>query len=303
MFTHSIPVDHPLRGVSVPLKPKPHRQNVGLRPTNTWLLPGPDTPWQLTRKRHLFAARGNALVAVVPGFERDAIRASEAVGAARDAAVPQTQRSQLTDRVVRSTPTVDDAGLRLQQVSETVSEDICVMSASEQGWLLTGVAVAFPSHWSPVAKLGRSLDGIHDPVPGYPRIAGASIAAFDRIAANPAVVDGVPRAIWERFNWTLVPDDELCHTEGTADSETVVGGTTAPRAEQLWLRVERQTLTALNSSLVVFLIRTFLTPLPALTNTERFALVESLSGVSQELAKYRSWVGYGEIVRRWAGGS
>ena len=66
--------------------------------------------------------------------------------------------------------------------------------------------------------------------------------------------------------------------------------------------MERQTLTAMDSDLVVFLIRTFLTPLPELVESERLALQEAISGVSDELAEYRSWLGYREAVSRWVQG-
>lgn len=265
-------------------------------------MPGPDTEGQLAHKRALFASRATDLLGVMPGYEDHALRTAAAISAARSGEWP-TQSRQWGSASEAEPSAVRDAAIEhLGVVSTTISEDICVMSATPRGWVLTGVSVAFPSHWKPAAKLGRNLDGIHEPVPGYPRIASASRAAFDRIAAQPAEPSAPRRAIWERFNWTLVADDELCHVE-PADPNPSVGESTPPGIESLWLRVERQTLTALADDLVVFLIRTFLTPLSQLDDSERWALAESLTGVSDELAEYRSWVGYREVVRRWAGGS
>ena len=180
----------------------------------------------------------------------------------------------------------------LASVASGISEDICVMSRHSGQWQLVSAAVFFPSHWSPVAKVGLGLEAIHDPVPDYPRIANATEQAFDRIASATG--------IWERFNWTLTPDAELCHT---SPAPSGVGVTEPPRsADDLWLRVERQTLAGLASDLVVFGIRTFLTPLPDLLASERVALGEAITGVSGELAEYRSWLGYREAVSRWVQG-
>jgi len=259
VFTVQIGAGHELRRYAVPLKARPHRVSVGLRPTDVLLLPGPDTPEQLAEKSRLLDEHGHELVAVLPGAE--------------SAAAVVAQQLTKADSLVAA--------------ALAVSEDICVMQRTQGFWQLTAAAVCFPSHWRPRDKLGRGLDAIHDPVPGYERIAAATDQAFDRIADNGG--------IWERFNWTLVADDVLCHLgPGEPPGQPI-------RAEDLWLRVERQVLSAVAEDLVVFLIRTFLTPLPALTQSERTALAESLSGVSDELAKYRSWVGYRDAVISWVG--
>jgi dimethylamine monooxygenase subunit A len=240
-------------------------------------------------------------VAVLPEFHQDALLAADAVESALtdSSGVAVAQESLVTEVYEDSSPASsrietrsasDAAAERLASVAGMISEDICVMSATSQGWVLSGVCVAFPSHWNPVSKLGSNLDGIHAPVPGYPRIAGASHASFDRIANQWA---DRPRPVWERFNWTVVTDDVLCHLD------PATGPTAPPTPAQMWLRVERQSLAALSTGVVVFLIRTFLTPLTSLTSDERLALAESMTGVSPELAKYRNWVGYGEVVSRW----
>lgn len=286
MFTGHIGVGHELRSFAVPLKPRPYRHNVGLRPTQRWLLPGPDTPDQVAYKGLLRGKRGHELSGVVPNADAEGVtwQAAAAVAEAAGISIP-TVGGVVPEGHTR-------AGAGLAHVASSISEDVCVMSRNSGQWQLVGVAVYFPSHWSPLTKLGGGLDAIHSPVPDYSRIAGATEQAFDRVAATGGV--------WERFNWTLAPDDELCHTSPATSG---VGVTEAPAtAEDLWLRVERQTLAALTRDLVVFLIRTFLTPLPELVEAERQALNEAIAGVSDELAEYRSWLGYREAVSRWVQG-
>ena len=284
MFTGHIAANDELRTYAVPLKPRPYRQGVGLRPTQRWLLPGPDSPAQVAYKQQLWSRGADGLIGVLPttSARQAARRAAQAVAAGAGLHLPEPEGFDAPD---------SDLGA-LVLVASSISEDLCVMSREAGRWQLVGAAVFFPSHWSPVSKLGLGLEAIHAPVPDYSRIAGATEQAFERIAASEGV--------WERFNWTLTADGELCHT--TAPSQGV--GVSAPpdSAEELWLRVERQTLTALDADLVVFGIRTFLTPLPALIDSERQALGEAISGVSGDLAEYRSWLGYREAVSRWVQG-
>lgn len=287
VFT-TIDQEHPLRSFAVPIKDRPHRQTVGLRPTRQWLMPGPDTPAQVAAKAQLLQQRRAELVGVIPGQAPAALLAARAVAGAAGIPVPK-----ITAKV-----SADIAAAALADVALHVSEDICVMAKHEGLWSLVAVGVCFPSHWSPRGKLGRTLDAIHEPVPDYQRIASATHAAFDRIAGSAPPIPPAnepPTDVWERYNWTLVADDGLCHIEPET-LPRLVGS-----AEDLWLRVERQTLTALADDVVVFLIRTFLTPLDDLNRQERRALGTAVGGVSNELAEYRGWVGYREMVQRWAG--
>ena len=119
-------------------------------------------------------------------------------------------------------------------------------------------------------------------------MAAATRQAFDRIADSDDV--------WERFNWILTADSALFQPDAPPPQPV----TAAQVPQLLWLRTERQTLRALPDDLgVVFGIRTFLTPLADLTEQERAALATSLTGVSSELARYRSALGYREAVQEW----
>ena len=224
---------------------------------------------------------------VLPGEAPVALLAAEALaGAARLSVVTPDQGLD---------EGVDEAAIAaasLAGVTAGISEDICVLARRDGHWQLVALCVCFPSHWSPIAKLGGGLESIHGPVPDYSRIAAATEAAFDRIAAARSASSR--SAIWERYNWTLVADAELCHTEAGSTNRRVAS------VEQLWLRVERQTLTAVAEGIVVFGIRTFLTPLTDLDIDERRALSAAIVGVSDELAEYRGWVGYREVVAQWA---
>ena len=265
---------HVLRRYAVPVQPKPFRLVVGTRPTRHWLLPGPDGEQQVATKVRLLRERTADVLLVQPGAEPAVLALARLVMAATGA----------------TTTPAGSAQAALAQAALAVPEDLCLMQRDASGsWRLTAGCVCFPSHWRLADKVGDDLSGIHDPVPGYAeRLAAATRQAFDRIADSDDV--------WERFNWILTADSELFHPDALPPQPV----TAAQVPHLLWLRTERQTLRALPDNLgVVFGIRTFLTPLSDLTEQERAALATSLTGVSSELARYRSALGYREAVQEW----
>jgi hypothetical protein len=133
-----------------------------------------------------------------------------------------------------------------------VQEDFCLLQKSPSCYRLTAAVLCFPAHWRLSEKLGRPLDQINAPVPGF---SGRRAGSVDRVlAALP-----VERPVW-RGNWSLVGTPELYlppEARGRARSLSA-----ARAGEQLWLRVERQTLRRLpGSGAVVFGIRSYVEPL------------------------------------------
>ena len=95
---------------------------------------------------------------------------------------------------------------------------------------------------------------IHEPVPGF---AGGLAAIVDRFFASLQVA----RPVW-RVNWSLVDTPQLFLPPEHRALRKVIAAENA--GEQLWLRVERQTLRRLpRSGDVLFGIRTHLAPLAA----------------------------------------
>jgi hypothetical protein len=140
--------------------------------------------------------------------------------------------------------------------------------------------LCFPSHWRLADKLGRPLDVIHAPVPGF----GERLApTVDRFFANLQVA----RPVW-RVNWSLVDTPQLfLPPEHRALRKEIA----AERAgEQLWLRVERQTLRRLpRSGDVLFGIRTHLAPLAVAIDgpAAARALAERVHEMPPAMAAYK----------------
>ena len=142
----------------------------------------------------------------------------------------------------------------LELAGRLVQEDLCLMQRGGPAYRLVAAVLCFPSHWRLADKLGRPLEVIHEPVPGF---ADGLAATVDRFFASLQVA----RPVW-RVNWSLVDTPQLfLPPEHRAERTTIA----AERAgEQLWLRVERQTLRRLpRSGDVLFGIRTHLAPLAA----------------------------------------
>jgi len=260
---------------SVPLRP-----TVGTRPIADadWLIVDSDRAALLTRKQRLLA-NNYADVARVPDLPRQ-------IGTEVAELVLDNYGRHHQSVLSRSGDLITDAetGLAadlvadhpLVGISRVVAEDLCVMVDRGGEWVLAGACVCFPSRWNLAEKVGRSLDDIHDVVPGYEGpVAVASRRVFDRLA------DGVLL----RFNWTLLDDPELFQPRPP----------TSPRAagpDDLYLRVERQTLRRLpESRAVLFTIHTSVESLGQVAETpERAAtLAASLRSSTPATRAYKGW--------------
>jgi hypothetical protein len=168
----------------------------------------------------------------------------------------------------------------LELAGRLVQEDLCLLRRSEGGYRLIAGVVCFPSHWRLADKLGRPLDVIHGPVPGFGEQLGATV---DRFFANLKV----ERPVW-RANWSLVDTPALfLPPEHRRQPKRV----TAERAgEQVWLRVERQTLRRLPRTRdVLFTIRTYVEPLAQVIDgpTTARALTARLAELPEAMAGYK----------------
>ncbi len=168
----------------------------------------------------------------------------------------------------------------LELSGRLIQEDLCLMRRGETGYRLIAGVLCFPSHWRLADKLGRPLDLIHGPVPGF----GEQLAAtVDRFFANLKV----ERPVW-RANWSLVDTPALFlppeHRQQPKRIEAERAG------EQVWLRVERQTLRRLPHTLdVLFTIRTYIEPLADVIDTPASAraLAARLTELPDAMAAYK----------------
>jgi dimethylamine monooxygenase subunit A len=176
-----------------------------------------------------------------------------------------------------------------------VQEDLCLLQRDQDGYRLVAAVLCFPAHWRLSDKLGRPLDIIHDPVPGF----GERLAAtVDRFFASIQVA----RPVW-RVNWSLVDQPTLFRPPEHRGHPRPISAERA--GSELWLRVERQTLRRLpGSGDVVFGIHTHVDPLedaigaPAAARALRARIRE----MPDEMARYKSILPIREALLAWLDG-
>ncbi len=155
----------------------------------------------------------------------------------------------------------DDDPAALKTASLLVQEDLVVMRKGDDGWRLVAGSVCFPSSWSFRDKAGMTLDGLHDPVPGYAdklRVRMARI--FDNLH--------VERPVY-RLNWSPYGDGALhhAHAHDAIDFAIADVDDDTEWLEAVHMRVERQTLRKMPvSGDIVFTIRIHVDRLSALAH-------------------------------------
>lgn len=252
----------------LPVDGRPLRLTLGLRPLDeaTWLDVDADYEADLAQKERLLHDCPDEVVAHLPAGEAGSL---------------ETLRLVL-QWLARHRPDVAGAaqpvpGLHpIDAAGRLVQEDLCVLTRADQAWLLTAASVCFPSRWRLRDKLGRSVEEIHGPVPGWAVISSVVDRAMDRLT--------VQRPQW-RLNWTILPSPALFQPPGGPDRAV-------HDLADLWVRVERQTLRRLpETDAVLFTIRTYRRRLDAVVADPdaAHALAATLRTVEPDQVAYKGW--------------
>jgi hypothetical protein len=145
----------------------------------------------------------------------------------------------------------DDSEAPLLRAHRLVQEDLVLMRTGQGGYRFAAGGVAFPSSWSIADKFGKTLDGLHMPVPGYADLmAGRINRIFDHLKSDQPVM---------RFGWSLYADDDLTHRAPKPRAEGWPG-----EGAGAFIRLERQTLRRLSTADILFTIRIHIDPIAAL---------------------------------------
>jgi hypothetical protein len=183
--------------------------------------------------------------------------------------------------------------------ARVVQEDLCVL-LRDDAWRLQAACVCFPSRWSLASKIGRTMDQIHAPIPGYGELLSVPTnAAFDRLKAE--------RPFW-RLNWTLIDDASLHQPTSPRPLRGGSLGRDDLDLEDLdhddldhwFFRVERQTIRRLPSSgAIVFTIHNYVASLEQLRGTPEFFehLQLGIDTTPAPMQEYKGWVGVARRLR------
>ena len=153
--------------------------------------------------------------------------------------------------------------------------DLVVLRRTSRGGLIAELlAVAFPSGWSPAARVGATLSELHAPVADNARLQAAAPALSEALLTKGPFLQHV---------WGLQPDDALSR------DPSAPGWPPTPDPDgRWWLRIERQTTWPLPSlERALFWIRPTLTPLAALTVSQRATLAAAVDSMSPSARAYK----------------
>ena len=260
-----------------PADGKPFRLNMGLRSLEPalWLEGGEDLEAQIPQRIALKDDAREVVYQELPGY-RSAIKDLTAL-IAENLARFHADRYEVSIESVKHLPTGASADLAssdlLLQIASIIGEDLVVLSREDGEWKIVAGAVLFPSRWKLSEKIGKGMDAVHIPVPGFATsLAPFMTATFDKISAD--------RAVW-RKNWSL-------HSTSDLHQPTSIHAQVNP--EDYWWRTERQTLTrSRTGDFLYFTIRNRAEPLSWIKVDQESAVLfaETLASFSSDTIEYK----------------
>jgi len=236
---------------------------MGLQPieSSVWLPDRIDTA-ELARKQSLLDDRKNGVFAELA-----------------ESRAGQQQILDVVNEALGNRNIASNGAAPLIVASLQVPDDLCLMQRFNDAYRLTAACVCSPSYWRLSEKIGRTLDGIHAPVPTLNDKLSVKMAQF--FTRLP------PAAIFERRNWLMHTNPTLYqpHSEAWQD-------VTSDTVAQLVVRSERQTLRRLDADTVMFTIRVTCHPLTGIVShpdaaRDLLAAIDSLDAAERVAKGHR----------------
>ncbi len=258
---------------------------IGLKPLDLsgWIEADERLAADLAEKERLAATRWNEVFAAEPGTEAAQAEVLALLAAHLSARFPQLYRREGGTMQVGGRAVPLDATPALWTAARLVQEDLVLMRRGAAGWRLAAASLSFPSSWKLSEKFGRPIHEMHAPVPGFgqgTRNAELIARMFDKMRPETPMI---------RWNWSVYGDAELFHPHNSPARRFGDG----ERAENVFLRVERQTLRHLPQSRdILFTIRIIVDPLEELerhSDAPRIAtaLIDQLGSFNAEQLDYK----------------
>lgn len=260
-----------------PVDGKPFRLNMGLRSLEPalWLEGGDDLPGQIKERINLASTAREVVYQELPGYSDTVKELVERI--CENLREFHSNKYEFENDVVteinsgaKADRSASDA---LLQMSTIIGEDLVVLARENEEWRIVAGAVLFPSRWKLTEKIGKGMDSVHAPVPGYESaLAPYMTATFDKITYD--------RPVW-RKNWSL-------HSTADLHQPTSIHKPASP--EDYWWRTERQTLTrSREGEFLFFTIRNRAEPLHWIKNDVEGAALfaQTLESFSPETIEYK----------------
>ncbi len=276
-----------------PAEAGPYRMAMGLTvvPDRDWFEIDSLYPAEMAEKRRLLTERHAEVFATTPG--------SEAACAETLAMIAENLTTYHADWFFRAGSVLTNhltgetwdlgAGDPLELAGRLVQEDLCLIQNRDEGPVFTAGILCFPRRWRLNEKIGRPLAEVHGPVPLYADRLAAPVDRFMRQLK--------PGRIAARLNWSILDDPALFQPGGKWRTDRNDAITAENAGENLFLRVERQTLRLLpDSGAVLFGIRVHVYPLHRAASPRLAAAVRALPDA---IAHYKSMPSFRTALLAW----
>ena len=174
----------------------------------------------------------------------------------------------------------------LDLAGRLTQEDLCLMQwrADTAVYHLVGASLCFPTRWRLADKIGKPLNTIHAPIPGYEeQLASTMDKFFNRLR--------VDKPVW-RLNWSVMDDPTLFQPTGHGRKGVNTDITADNAGDKLWLRMERQTLRRLpHTQDILFTIRVHVKSLAqlAIQPDRATQLAAAMRALPEPLQQYKSF--------------
>ena len=265
---------------------KPFRLNMGLRSmeAQAWIEDGADLASQIPERLALAISAHDVVYQELPGYRNAIAELAERI--IENLKQFHANTYSFSEKTVTHLPTQTtisfDSPEILLEIASIIGEDLVVLSREKNEWKIVAGAVLFPSRWKLSEKIGKGMDAVHAPVPGYEgALAPYMTATFDKISAD--------RAVW-RKNWSL---------HSTAELHQPTSIHQAVRPQDYWWRTERQTLTrSRNGEFLFFTIRNRAEPLSWIKEDPDAsqAFAETLASLLPETIEYKGLHGDHQLI-------
>jgi hypothetical protein len=265
-----------------------------------WIEPDERMVVELGEKDRLLRERPHEVFAVLPEATEGSAEVLELLAAylpARFATLYRRIGNQLHNLVTGQGWDISQPVLHPLDLSgRLVQEDLCLMARDRAAdvYRLVAASVCFPTRWRLAEKMGKPLNAIHAPIPGYEnQLASTMDRFFARLKTN--------KPVW-RLNWSLVDTPALFQPTGHGHIGHNPNVTAQNAGEKLWLRMERQTLRRLpRTQDILFTIRVYIRPLGQLAAQPQRAadLAAVLRALPDPMRLYKSLLPILDATLAW----
>ena len=283
-----------------PFKTGPFRLSMGLMPLELkdWIEPDAQCAAELKEKERLLTERHAEVFAALPEANPGSAETLALLVEHLPGRFPELYKrsgERLDNLATGQQWQIHNTPLHpLDLAGRLVQEDLCLMQgqAHTQVYHLVGASLCFPTRWRLADKIGKPLNTIHAPIPGYAeQLATTMDKFFDRLK--------VERPVW-RLNWALMDDPTLF--QPTRSSRKRADITPENAGDSIWLRIERQTLRRLpHCRDILFTIRVYVRPLAHLATQPDHAaqFAAALRALPQPVRRYKNLPPFIEAALTW----